>query len=356
MDYTIDTIRPFICFESVAGSHAHGLARPGSDEDLKGVYLAPLQDILTGTAPRVVSDGKQDRQYTEMGEFCRQLMLNNSGALELLGCLGQEQQLYAAPWFTDFFRRHNFLSRKCLHTFTGNAEAQLKRVLSTHAKAVSPPDESLGLADFCRVAQGAGSLPLPAWLAARGLGMNQVCAAPVADCPQLFALFRRDTAAGLLGRTGAAVATPQLDGTEPFLAHMQVLAEAYSRHCRAVAQYRQWQQERNGKRLQTELDAERGGAYDCKHMGHVIRLLHMAREIAESGEIRVKRTEDAAHLRAIRAGAVPLDDLLAEARACMDALPALYAASPLPETPCPGDWEQDLARIRIKLHTMISHE
>lgn len=88
MPLNIDTVRPYICLDCIAGSKAYGLDTPTSDDDFKGVFLAPLPLVLAGQAPPLVQDVKHDRQYTELGTFCRELEQNNSGALELLACVG----------------------------------------------------------------------------------------------------------------------------------------------------------------------------------------------------------------------------------------------------------------------------
>lgn len=48
VDLSRDTI-----FVALAGSHAHGTARPDSDVDLRGVCIAPLGPHLSGELPRV---------------------------------------------------------------------------------------------------------------------------------------------------------------------------------------------------------------------------------------------------------------------------------------------------------------
>ena len=85
-------------------------------------------------------------------------------------------------------------------------------------------------------------------------------------------------------------------------------------------------------------------------MGHVFRLLHTAREIAVEGRIHVRRAHDNAFLREVRAGRLPLDELMSMAKEEMSALKPLYDASGLPETPqIDGMWEE-LAQLRIRLH------
>ena len=95
---------------------------------------------------------------------------------------------------------------------------------------------------------------------------------------------------------------------------------------------------------------ETDGCYDTKHMGHVFRLLHTAREIATEGVIRVRREDDNAFLRDVRAGRIPLNELLQQVQEEMTALKPLFEQSDLQEVPqIDGIWE-DLAQLRIKLH------
>ena len=349
MEYNIDAIEPLVCLSCVAGSRAYGLHTPESDEDIKGIYLAPLADILTGRAPNVVQDEKHDVQYTELGEFCRQLELNNSGALELWACMGERQEISCAAWLREFFAGRQPLSKRCFYTYTGNARAQLKRISATRLKAQGAEPARADLADFAVVLSGGATVPLREWLAVSELSMVDVAAKPIGQ--GMWALYRQASSTGLFGRDCTCVARPRIAEASPFLAHMQLNEAAYGEHCRRVAQYREWQQKRNAARLATSAClAPEEGLYDVKHMAHVVRLLHTAREIATEGRIQVWRTHDAALLRDIRAGRVPYSEALAMVEQELRELEILFARSSLPETPALGDWAQDLAELRIILH------
>lgn len=349
MEYNLAAIHPFICLSCVSGSRAYGLHTPESDEDIKGVYLAPLADILTGRAPEVVQDEKHDVQYSELGEFCRQLELNNSGALELWASMGERQEIGCAPWLREFFAGRQPLSKRCFYTYTGNARAQLKRISSTHLKALVNEPKTANLADFAAVLSDGGAVALREWLAAHGLCMEDVAPKPVGQ--GVWALYRQSTSTGLFGKDCTCVARPRIAEDAPFLAYMQLDEAAYGDHCRRVAQFREWQQKRNAERLATSVGlSPEEGLYDVKHMAHVLRLLHTAREIATEGRIHVWRTHDAALLRDIRAGRVPYSEALALVEQEMRELEPLFARSSLPELPELGEWEQDLADLRIKIH------
>lgn len=350
MTYDIDSIAPFICLKCVGGSKAYGLETPASDDDVKGVFLAPAADVLCGRAPATVQDAKHDVQYTELGEFCRQLELNNSGALELWACMGQEQELYCAPWLRAFMQHLHPLSRRCCHTYTANARAQLKRIAATHGKAVRQEPPPARLCDCCFVLCGAERRPLATWCAEQGVTPLQLAAAPVEGVAGLYTLHRRESRYGLFGKDGTAIATPALSPQDAVLGYLFADTALYRARSRAVAQYREWQAERNCARLQTAADLPpEEGLYDTKHLAHVFRLLHTAREIAEEGCIHVRRTHDNAFLRTVRRGELPLSALLQQAEEEIAALPPLFERSALPEKPDMGDWPRALAELRLNL-------
>lgn len=321
----ITTITPLVCLDCIAGSKAYGLATATSDDDYKGVYLAPLPLVLMGTTPAVVQDEKHDRQYTELGIFCRELMLNNSGALELLACMGGEQELSCKPWMREFFAGRQFLSRRCYGTYIQNARTQLKRVRATHEKAENPPPATPDPLHYASILCREQTTTLADWLHTHGLQENQVALARVLSAPSVYALYRQATAHGLFGRdrTGPIDVRPMPESE--FLGYVYYNAEGFSAQLRRCAQYREWLQKRNPARLVTAASLPPGqGQYDTKHMGHVFRLLHTAREIALEGRIHVRRTWDNAFLREVRAGRIPLQELLQQAEALID---ELYTAS-----------------------------
>lgn len=354
MHYDLHSIAPMICLSCVSGSKAYGLDTPMSDDDVKGVYLARLEDVLTADAPKVVQDARHDVQYSELGEFCRQLELNNSGALELWACIGREQQLHCAEWLPSFFAGRRILSKRCYHTYSANAIAQMKRIRATREKALSPPSAPESLGDYASVLCPAGACPLKVWLGQAGLTLHDVAAKAVGK--DVWALYAQRSVTGLFGADGSCVARPAVQPGAPFLAFMQVDSAAYSAQCRRVAQYNEWLAKRNDSRLVTsDRLAEGEGTYDVKHMAHVVRLLHTAREIATEGCIHVRRTHDNAFLRSIRAGLHPFSDVVEVVERELEALKPLFERANLPESPEMGDWEHDLAKLRIRLHDEQYH-
>lgn len=351
MPLDIHHIGPHICLKCIAGSKAYGLDTPASDDDFKGVFLAPLPLILSGKAPTLVQDERHDVQYTELGAFCHELEQNNSGALELLACIGHEQELFCAPWLREFLGRYQFLSRRCYFTYIANARRQLKRITATHNKATEAPPSPAAMQDYAYVVQDGTLCPLLDWLAEKGWGLHEVVAKRLADDENLYALYRQESRYGLLGRDATTFSTPAIAADSPLLGTMLFRAEAFGCQNRRYRQYQEWVQKRNPKRLVTDDTlAHAQGHYDTKHMGHVFRLLHTAREIATEGIIRVRRTADNAFLRDVRAGRIPLDELMLQAEEEIHALKPLFDQSGLPEQPRVDGLPEDLARLRITLH------
>jgi len=87
-----------IIFEGIAGSHAYGTALPTSDTDIRGVYIAPIESILSGNYPDQVADEKNDIVYYEIGRFLNLIQSNNPNILEILN-LPEDCILYKHPIF-----------------------------------------------------------------------------------------------------------------------------------------------------------------------------------------------------------------------------------------------------------------
>lgn len=72
----------------LVGSHAHGLAGPGSDVDLRGVFVIPARDLLdpwsAKTRPALPDGIAGDAESWEVGHFLRLASASNPSILEVL--------------------------------------------------------------------------------------------------------------------------------------------------------------------------------------------------------------------------------------------------------------------------------
>ena len=101
----------------------------------------------------------------------------------------------------------------------------------------------------------------------------------------------------------------------------------YSRAKDEYDKFWEWRENRNPKRLEMEKEY----FYDCKHAMHLVRLMRMAKEILEEGEVRVRRP-DAQELLAIRNGSKTYEEIVAYAEEMDAYLEETYKKSSLPES------------------------
>jgi predicted nucleotidyltransferase len=334
------------------GSHAYGTNTPESDLDLRGVAVAPKEYYLgflktfneTVSKTHRKKDGKkeEDTEETEVAssdldfaifdvrKFFKLAAKCNPNVLELM--FVNEGDWYlpktSNPWATKvnmtikknswewiLEHRHLFLSTRARHTFSGYAHSQLKRIRSHRAYLLNPPKAPPVREDY-------------------GLKSGQ----PTIGKEQLGVINSRLRKLGdQLG--GQGLLKPEVEEADPALVTQVitdlnldhnliqvVLAERrFGNAVKAWDQYQKHLQDRNPTRA--ALEAKHG--YDTKHAMHLVRLLRMAREILERGEVLVKRP-DAEELLAIRNGAWSFDQLWEWAVQEDAALEGAYQASSLP--------------------------
>ena len=120
-----------VILEGIVGSTAYGLARPGSDIDLLGVYLAPVNDFLGLHPPNdknsTVARNAPDATYHELTKFCRLALKVNPTITELLWLGAYEKSTFDGRLLIDL-RRH-FLSAPAVKgAYLGYAKDQFYRI------------------------------------------------------------------------------------------------------------------------------------------------------------------------------------------------------------------------------------
>lgn len=332
-DYTLDRVREpdVLLFESVAGSRAYGTDVDGSDEDLRGIFVASraLRDGLDTIDQ--VADERGDIVYYEVGRFMGLLLKNNPNALELLAMPGDCVR-HRHPAF-DLLAPSLFLSKECARTFGEYAMGQIRKARGLNKKIVNPqPEQRRPLSDFCHVPVRQGSVPLRDWLAANGVDAAMCGLTAVAHAPGLFAVYH-DCGCRLRGIFSPKDPDSLIFSSVPKeaapVAWMHCNMDAFKAHCRAHREYWQWVDERNEQRFNT--NAAHGRGYDSKNLMHTIRLLEMAGEIADEGVLRVRRP-NREFLLEIRSGQHSYEELVAHAGALHAGLEDRFARSSLPET------------------------
>lgn len=319
-------------FRFMSGSHAYGTNRPDSDEDYRGVFIAPLshafdlfqtsfmgnasiEDQLRG-AIRDIEAGdyapvpEKLRKALEVDQFDLKFSVGtvkNPGHDEELQELRKFLKLAAdcnpniieflyvdrlVSHTTDIWRkiqscRDMFLSKKARFTFSGYAIAQLKRIKTHRGYLLSPPEKKPERADF-GLPEGSG-IPKEHQNAILSLGAEWLA-----------------------------------DGVRETV----IREKQYKAALDEWKAYKKWERERNPARK----EMERKYGYDVKHATHLVRLIRMAKEILAEGKVHVYRP-DREELRGILQGEWPFDRLMEEVDTMDEDLKALYEKSTLRDKP-----------------------
>lgn len=309
-------------FLTLAGSHAHGTARPDSDIDIRGVTCAPTsvrfslfhsfeqlefavagdiwqeppwQEVLARlevhpTASAALST-KTESVVFELAKFLRLCAEANPNALEILFADEGDWVFDTPGWRAIHAARSQFLTRKVQQTYLGYGLSQLKRIKTHRSWLLNPPHVKP-----TRVAFG---------LPEKGT-------------------FSADDRARL-----TAVVEGSPDGARELPPAVLATLDAERRYLGALKHwhaYETWKLERNPARA----ELERKHGYDTKHAAHLIRLMRMGLEVLAESELRVRRP-DAVELRAIRDGALTYDALLEQASQLELGMKVALESSHLPE-------------------------
>lgn len=327
-------------FRYISGSQAYGTNRPDSDEDYRGVFIAPLQKAFdlfqssfVGSGAisghlrsaigdlELISDGYCDKEMIKgIIERIQLAMINDHGDLNLsVGTVskpGADEELQelrkflklasdSNPNIIEFLyverlithetpvwkrirdKRAMFLSKKARFTFSGYAHAQLDRIKTHRGYLLNPPSkqptrEEFGLDNETKIAKEHQNaiLSLPEkWI-------NEVAREYVRNEKRF----------------------------QTALNHWN--------------SYQKWERERNPARK----ELERKYGFDVKHAMHLIRLSRMGAEILSEGLVKVYRP-DREELRGVLRGEWSYEKLISYAEQIDASMEGLYEKSPLRDRP-----------------------
>lgn len=355
-------------FVTIAGSHAHGTARAGSDLDLRGVFVTPLplrlslferseqyEGPLTDRLREIVlprlgahptakrlHGGAAECVLYDVAKFIGLCAAANPNALELLFA-DPEDWLYDTPaWRRLHDDRRMFLTRKVQQTFLGYAMSQLKRIRTHRSWLLHPPahkprranfglpeSSTIGREDQVRIEQAIRDR-------VRSYGIDDL------DMPkhlrtalqERLESFWHDTLGATDEELAAhlrAVATRSLDLPAEVVSALNA-ERKYRAAMKNWGSYQTWKAQRNPVRA----GLERRHGYDTKHAMHLVRLMRMGLEVVRSGELRVRRP-DANELSAIRDGALSYEELIEQAEALERQMIEAAAKSELPSGVDPAE-------------------
>jgi len=283
-----------VIFETLHGSRAYGLAREGSDTDLKGVVIGPPAWYF-GIEPGLEQvELSADHVRYDLRKLLRLAAASNPSVIEILFAHDDDHRVVTAAGERLLAARPAMLSKQVAGTFGGYAMSQLARIRRHRRWLLEPPEREPSRADF---------------------GLPERTTIP------------RDQ----LGAAEALLADGRLAENDVAPAFLAILdrERRYRAARKQWGQYRHWLAHRNPARA--ALEAAHG--YDTKHAMHLVRLCRMAVEILEEGRVRVRRDHDREELLAVRDGRWSYDELIAQAEALKARIADAKEASTLPDEP-----------------------
>lgn len=342
---TIDYLRShdMIAYEYIRGSKLYrlNLDNGKSDTDIGGVFICPPELLLglRSEYPEQVSDEKNDVVFYEFGRWIELLLKSNPTALESL--FAPEDCIVGKVHpMVQYIINHkwDFVSKECFKTFYGYAVSQIGKARGLNKKIVNPVTERKDILDFCYTFKGQGSQPIKEFLAKHHLDQRYCGLVNIPNMKDVYGVYY-DFAAYYkfendhiswdsnwetdfnidypfvmdrienkeFFKYSGIVYPEDIDksndvrlssipkGENP-ICFMTYNKDGYTSHCRDYKEYKEWEEKRNPVRYESNL----GHNYDAKNVMHCMRLVRMAKELAQGKGFNVVRTWDRDYLLDIR--------------------------------------------------------
>lgn len=329
-----------IIYGCIVGSHAYGTNVEGSDIDKKWIYVQSADSFFTeGYKPQI--EISKDEVAYELSRFLELIQKANPTMLELLfspsDCI-----LYQNSVFDALIRmRKSFLTKACRYSFGGYAISQIEKAKGLDKKMNWSDEQKTrkSVLDFCYWLDTGGddelelryrSKPIKERFTTQQIKMFGLSAIP--HTRDLYNVFNdaKYTFKGVVQdeETSNDISLQSIPEDAYCIGMMYFNKDGYTQHCKAYKEYQVWLKERNTQRY---VDVENHGQkIDGKNMLHCIRLIETACDVAEYGELIVRR-QNAEYLKEIRHGKVNLDTLLEYASWKVNEIKDLFNESSLPD-------------------------
>lgn len=327
----------YLIFKCQAGSHAYGMNTANSDQDIRGLFIAPPEYHL-GNFQHVeqveIKSTGEDCVIYELKKFVELASKCNPNIIEML--FTPERFVYHIdPAFEEFIvNRHLFISKIAKFAYSGYAIAQLKRIKG-HKKWINQPQSETppNILDYCKVIYVSGEICLDNLKIREFLQDKFLCK----TSNNLFRIFKSEKFSKLpVSEDGVNfqfvdISDEKLferDGKVEGCGVLVFREDDFKEDRQKWNQYWNWKENRNEVRSKLEEEYN----YDTKHAAHLVRLLKMCEEILTTGELIVHRP-DAQELLAIRNGSKSYDEIIEWAEAQDRKMDDLYEKSTLQHSP-----------------------
>jgi uncharacterized protein len=330
----------------LVGSHGYGLSRPSSDQDYRGIFIAPKVYYLGSATidqkdagwsePGILDflDNNQDTAIYELRKYIQLAANANPNILELLWL--SEYPLITPVGKKLLANRQLFLSKKAKHTFSGYAAAQIRKIESHRKWLLHPPEKPPNPDDFgLTAARPLSKDELHSFLEYLYLLIREKIEY-FSEAEDLYQLLTGDVDfKGLLKQYPLANEvlpyTQNLTNSCSDFIKLLQKSQGYRNACREWDAYQSWVKNRNPQRA----GMEKRSGFDLKHAMHCLRILRSGTEVLRSGEVPVDRVAagDANELRGILNGDYSYEQVKALADASLAEMEVAYHSSTLPDRP-----------------------
>lgn len=330
-----------IIFGCIVGSHAYGTNVEGSDVDRKWVYVQSAEDLfINGYKPQI--EISKDEVAFELSRFLELCQKANPTILELLfspnDCI-----LYKHVAFDRILSiRKEFLTKQCRFSFGGYAVSQIEKARGLDKK-INWEKEKIdrkSILDFCyfitdNIDSSIGakfqSYPIKSQFDSSQIRTMGLSAIPhTRDVYNLFwdARYTKQFKGVVQDEENSNdISFSDVPRDANCVGLMFFNKDAYSIHCKEYKEYQEWLKHRNTQRY---VDiANHGQQIDGKNMLHCVRLIDTALDIAEFGELLVRR-DNATFLKEIRHGKHNLEEILEYGQKRIEAMDKAFEHSKLP--------------------------
>ena len=365
-------------FIVVVGSQAFGTNVPSSDFDYSGVFLQSQEDIYGFNYLEQIDEKKEkgdfgnsekdDAVFYEVKRFLQLLQTANPTVLSILfsptDCI-----VYKHPIFDLILKqREKFVTKLCKNSFAGYAIAQCRKAKGLDKMQNWEKDKVTRkeVLDFCYVIDGSKSIPWKKWNESKGFEEKFCGVVNVPNARDLYAVYFDDNAyksfsesfprnkreknkenlrldgkpmgygykgiskcgVGLNVAESNQLRLSSIPKGEIPIANISFNKDGYTAHCKDYKSYVDWLENRNKQRYVDNKGHNQ--KIDSKNIMHLVRLLRMSREIAESGDFVIRRP-DADYLKSVRRGEVNLQDIIDWAEEEILLIDDLFLNSNLPD-------------------------
>lgn len=385
-----------LLFESIRGSHLFGLNTETSDIDTFGVFIGPIDWFIGSGKDKLsmVKSEKNDDYWDELGKYFKELGESNPEALVSL-FTPEKHIKYFSPLLQPLWDiKDSLITKKCFKPFVGYAVSQIKKAKGLK-KAInidpSQVKERKTPLDFCQVPVGIGTWTLTKWLRDNGLKQEYCGVSRLPNTVESYALFydwgadkniSLDTFLklyvknyesweldkykqmyntvltsgkpigyrGILDKDDRLTSQIRLSSIpiserdEP-ICYFQFNSGAYSQHCVDYKRYWEWVNNRNEQRFQLN----KGYDFDAKNMSTCVRILTMAKEMAQGKGMLLDRTNiDRDWLLKIKNHGVTYDEIMRYVENLEENMQEEFEKSSLPDEPDIDLLEKIMLNIRYK--------